>query len=103
MNFRSLLTRGILICLLVAWVMIAAPVGAVVCSTDQAPAATLLIPYFEVDVSDAVCAGAAATNTIVNVTNAVSASILVHVTLWTDITWVPRSPLHHYCHVRKAM
>jgi len=70
---------------LVLWLMIAVQAGAVVRSTDQAPAATLLIPYFEVEISDAVCGGAAATNTIVNVTTATSAPTLVHVTLWTDM------------------
>ncbi len=85
MEFRFSFVGRSLVCLLVTCVMITAQSGAVVCSTDQAPAATLLIPYFEVDVSAAVCAGSAGTNTIVNVTNAVSAPTLVHVTVWTDM------------------
>jgi hypothetical protein len=85
MKLQSPLARRTLVLILALWIIISARAGAVVCSSDQAPAATLLIPYFEVDVSDAVCGGAAATNTIVNVTNATSAPTLVHVTLWTDM------------------
>ena len=48
-------------------------------SIDLTPAATLLVPYFEVDVNNA--AGA---DTLVTVQNASASAALVHVTLWTD-------------------
>jgi len=85
MEFQSSLVRRTVVCLLVMWVTIAAQAGAVVCSSDQAPAATLLIPYFEVDISN--CAGAVGTNTLVNFANATSAPTLVHVTVWTDMAF----------------
>ncbi len=52
---------------------------------DYVPAATILIPYFEVDVSDAACANATAgVTTLFAVTNTVADSTLVRVNLWTD-------------------
>jgi hypothetical protein len=55
------------------------PASAEACKIDEAPAATLLLPYFEVDLNDP--AGA---NTLFSIGNAVSAATLVNVTLWTD-------------------
>ena len=49
------------------------------CALDDVPAATLLVPYFEVDL--ATCGS---TNTLVTVLNTVPDNTLVYVTLWTD-------------------
>lgn len=46
---------------------------------DEVPAATLLVPYFEVDLDDA-----NGTDTLFTINNASATAVLVHVTLWTD-------------------
>lgn len=48
------------------------------------PAATLLIPYFQVDVSDQACAGSDGATTLVSVNNAGKLPTLAHLTFWTD-------------------
>ncbi|HVE70772.1 MAG TPA: hypothetical protein VNI54_05330 [Thermoanaerobaculia bacterium] len=52
---------------------------AALCEIAQLPAATLLLPYFEVDLDDA-----AAANTRFTITNVTDADRVAHVTLWTD-------------------
>jgi hypothetical protein len=49
------------------------------CAMDTAPAATLLLPYFEVDV-----ANPSGKTTVLSVNNAVARATLAHVSLWTD-------------------
>ena len=49
------------------------------CDLDENPAATLLLPYFEVDLDDP-----QAGNTILTINNALSQPALAHVTLWTN-------------------
>jgi hypothetical protein len=68
---------GILV--VMAMVLVSAPAFGVHCAIDQVPAATLLVPYFEVDY-----AAALAPTTLVFVTNTSSAAAVAHVTLWTD-------------------
>lgn len=51
------------------------------CDISTAPAATLLLPYFEVDF---VASQATATQTIFTVTNVSAYPQIAHVTLWTD-------------------
>lgn len=46
---------------------------------DAVPAATLLLPYFEVDLRDS-----QGVNTLLSVSNASATAVLAHVTLWTD-------------------
>ena len=55
------------------------PAGAEICTIDDVPAATLLLPYFEVDLerTDGV-------NTLFSVNNSSANAALAHVTLWTD-------------------
>lgn len=48
------------------------------------PAATLLIPYFQVDVSDAACAQADGATTLFSVNNIAKEPTLAHLTFWTD-------------------
>jgi hypothetical protein len=57
----------------------AAPVRAAVCTLDNRPAATLLLPYFEVDLADP-----AGRTTLVAINNASDKATLAHVVLWTD-------------------
>jgi hypothetical protein len=55
------------------------PLVAEVCKIDEPPAATLLLPYFEVDLNDPT-----GVNTLFAIGNAVNSATLVNVTLWTD-------------------
>lgn len=54
---------------------------AVICATDPTPAATLLLPYFEVDLDDP-----QGIDTLFSINNASSAAVLAHVVLWTDLS-----------------
>ena len=60
--------------------LVAAPARAVVGIADNVPAATLLIPYFEVDIGNV-----NGVTTLVGIQNASATAILAHVTLWTDL------------------
>lgn len=52
---------------------------------DDVPSATLLIPYFAVDVSDVACADpTAGLTTLFSVNNASNENTIAHVTIWTD-------------------
>jgi hypothetical protein len=60
-----------------------APRGAAlasVCHAEAVPAATLLLPYFEVDLSDP-----NGLTTLFSINNAVAAAVLGHVTIWSDL------------------
>jgi hypothetical protein len=59
----------------------AAPAMAVICTVDAVPAATLLLPYFEVDLNNP--NGLA---TLFSVNNASATAILVHVVVWSDLS-----------------
>jgi hypothetical protein len=50
------------------------------CSIDNRPAATLLLPYFEVDP-----ANLAGMNTLFSVNNASAAAVIANVVVWTDL------------------
>ncbi|HEX4965589.1 MAG TPA: hypothetical protein VF173_32565 [Thermoanaerobaculia bacterium] len=58
----------------------ASPSRADVCSSDVKPAATLLLPYFEVDLQHA-----HGTDTVFSINNAFSAAQLAHVVVWSDL------------------
>jgi len=55
------------------------PAAAVLCAVDQVPAATLLVPFFEVDIDDF-----NSTTTLVEIMETSGAAVLTHWTLWTD-------------------
>lgn len=61
--------------------LVGGPAIAEMCTIDAVPAATLLLPYFEVNIDPAVNDGV---NTIFSINNASAAPALAHVTLWTD-------------------
>ncbi len=52
--------------------------SAVIGTIDNVPAATLLLPYFEVAVNDG------GINTLFSINNASATAILAHVTVWSD-------------------
>ena len=58
----------------------AAPVLAGACSLDDRPGATLLLPYFEVDLDNPL-----GRTTLFSVNNAAAAAVLVNVVVWTDL------------------
>ena len=81
MSTRSHLLPGLLMMMLGAALAPAAHGDALPgsCSSDPRPAATLLFPYFEVDL-----AGSNGKTTLISVTNAGAEATLAHLVLWTD-------------------
>jgi hypothetical protein len=59
----------------------AAPAAAELCGVDRNPAATVLLPYFEVDLAH----GASGETTLFELANASPRAVLARVTLWTDL------------------
>ncbi len=59
----------------------AAQAAQTLCSIEAAPAATLLLPYFEVDLRRD-----NGVNTVFTVNNASNRAVLAHVTLWSDLS-----------------
>jgi hypothetical protein len=64
--------------LLVAFAM---PADALICTIDDVPAATLLLPYFEIDLDshDGV-------QTLLSINNASATAVLAHVVIWSDLS-----------------
>src|SRR3984893_3075219 len=56
------------------------PASAVICATDHVPGATLLLPYFEVDLNNP-----NGLTTLFSVNNASATAILTHVVVWSDL------------------
>ena len=54
---------------------------AVIATIDNVPAATLLLPYFEVDPAATATRGV---DTLLSITDVSATAVLVHVTVWTD-------------------
>ena len=54
------------------------PAAAAICTVDAVPAATLLLPYFEVDL-----ANPSGTQTLFSINNASATAVLVHVVIWS--------------------
>jgi len=76
MTAKPLIALGRGLCLLL---LAAAPAAAEIGTIDAVPAATLLLPYFEVDLGNP-----SGTTTLFSINNASSAAAVAHVTLWTD-------------------
>ncbi|HXO22611.1 MAG TPA: hypothetical protein VOA87_22035, partial [Thermoanaerobaculia bacterium] len=71
--------RGVAFCVVLACLLgLAGPAGAVICTIDDVPAATLLLPYFEVDL-----ANGNGITTLFSVNNASATAILAHVVVWS--------------------
>jgi hypothetical protein len=60
---------------------LAGQASAVICTIDDVPAATLLLPYFEVDL-----ANTAGVTTLFSINNASATAILAHVVVWSDLS-----------------
>src|ERR1700730_4873643 len=56
------------------------PARAVICTLDAVPAATLLLPYFEVNLDNP-----NGLTTLFSVNNASATAVLAHVVLWSDL------------------
>jgi hypothetical protein len=76
--FRRFLSAAILT---LGAVCIPLPAAAVLCTIDDVPSATLLLPYFEVDLGNANGA-----NTVLSVNNSGAAAVLAHVVVWSDLS-----------------
>jgi len=70
--------RLLVACLLA---VLAAPAFAVIGTVDDVPAATLLLPYFEVNIDDP-----SGVTTLMSINNASATAVLAHVVLWTDLS-----------------
>ena len=80
--WRCAFTRSAAVAALLALMSFAAarPVTAALCAIDGRPGATLLLPYFEVDLDH----GDGPT-TLFSVNNASATAVLANVVLWTDL------------------
>jgi hypothetical protein len=65
---------------LAALLAMGGPAVAEICTVDDVPAATLLLPYFEVDLGDPTNG----VTTLFSINNASAAAAIAHVTVWTD-------------------
>jgi hypothetical protein len=77
-----MLKRLLLLVSIVTLVVMSVPrkVDAVIGTVDAVPAATLLVPYFEVDLTNP---GGA--TTLFSINNSSATAVLAHVTLWSDL------------------
>jgi hypothetical protein len=73
-----------LLLVVVALVAVASNASAITCTIDQRPAATLLVPYFQVSIGSTGVVPADTTyrDTIVTIGNASTAPVLAHVSIW---------------------
>ena len=86
----SIMKKTFLTCMaVVALLAIAASAGAITCTIDQRPAATLLIPYFQATFNadgTILGSGTGALDTLVTIGNASSAPMLAHVNVFNERT-----------------
>jgi len=75
------MTKTVFSLALLSLLLLSGPAVADVCSIDDVPAATLLLPYFEVDLNHPW-----GVNTLFSVNNASAAPVVAHVVLWTDLS-----------------
>lgn len=77
-------------CMAIAGLLaLAGSAGAITCTIDQRPAATLLVPYFEVTFNpdgSPLATGPNARDTLVTICNASAAPMLVHFDIWSERT-----------------
>jgi len=73
--------KAILSLALLGLVALGSQAGAVICTVDDVPAATLLVPYFEVDLNQA-----NGITTLFSVNNASATAVLAHVVVWSDLS-----------------
>lgn len=68
-----------LVILVVACLAVTSPLVAEICTVDDVPAATLLLPYFE-------AGGPTGLNTIFEINNASASAVVAHVVVWSDLS-----------------
>jgi hypothetical protein len=73
--------RKAAIVLLLLGLLGSGPAGAVICTADNVPAATLLLPYFELDLSRQ-----GGKQTLFSINNASATAVLAHVVVWSDLS-----------------
>ena len=73
--------KSCLALLLLAGFLAAATGSALICTIDAVPAATLLLPYFEVDLDNMW-----GIDTVFSVNNASATAVLAHVVVWSDLS-----------------
>ena len=74
--------KKIAVCLaLIGALALGGAANAEICTIDDVPAATLLLPYFEVDLNST-----NGVTTLFSVNNASASATLAHVTVWTDLS-----------------
>jgi hypothetical protein len=66
---------------LLALVALGGQASAVICTVDDVPGATLLLPYFEVDLSNT-----NGVTTLFSINNASATAVLAHVVVWSDLS-----------------
>jgi len=79
--------KTLMTCLVViALFAVAGTASAITCTVDQRPAATLLVPYFEVsyNADGTLTTGAGARDTLVTIVNASAAPMIAHVTVFNE-------------------
>jgi len=75
--------KKVLVCSALAFLLaMGGQAFAAICTIDDVPAATLLLPYFEVDLSHVGDGGGQ--TTLFSINNASAAAAIAHVTVWTD-------------------
>ncbi len=75
------IAQGGLLAALLLMAVAASPASAAVCNLDVEPAATLLLPYFEVDLGNP-----NGLTTLFSVNNSSAMAVLAHVTIWSDLS-----------------
>jgi hypothetical protein len=73
--------RTSFLAVLVGLLAFAVPASAAICNIDVTPAATLLLPYFEVDLGNV-----SGMTTLMSINNSATAAVLAHVTIWSDLS-----------------
>jgi hypothetical protein len=66
---------------LLALVALGGQASAVICTVDDVPGATLLLPYFEVDLNNQ-----NGVTTLFSINNASATAVLAHVVVWSDLS-----------------
>jgi hypothetical protein len=66
---------------LVGLVLLSGPAKAIITTIDDVPAATLLLPYFEVDLTNAT-----GVTTLFSINNVSATAVLAHVVIWSDLS-----------------
>src|SRR5215510_5660670 len=79
---RDFIMKKTVLCLaLLALLALGGQAVALICTIDDVPAATLLLPYFEVALDDP-----NGVTTLFSVNNASATAVLAHVVVWSDLS-----------------